>query len=197
MKAAEKKAFDRLVRDASACSLCEDSLVDGVRPVFQVHPEARVLVAGQAPGRRVHESGVPFEDASGERLREWMGVSREVFYDAKQVAILPMGFCFPGSGKSGDLPPRPECAPAWRQPMLDVMGKLKLTLVVGQSAQRWHLPGPRRSLTETVKDWRSAGAALLPLPHPSPRNNIWLAKNPWFEQDVLPELRKSVRRALR
>jgi len=196
MKPGGRQAYQQLMRDAQACRLCEGHLKDGVRPVFQVLPQARILIAGQAPGRRVHESGVPFDDASGDRLRDWMGVSREVFYDAQKVAVLPMSFCFPGSGRSGDLAPRRECAPAWRQPLLDGLEGLRLTLLVGSYAQRWHLPKPHTSLTETVRNWRSGGAGLLPLPHPSPRNNVWLARHPWFAADVLPVLRARVRSAL-
>ncbi len=180
-----------LLADVRACTLCAEHLPHGVRPVVQINPEARVLIAGQAPGRKVHESGVPFDDASGERLRQWMGVTREVFYDAKRIAILPMGFCFPGTGKSGDLPPRRECAPAWRDPLLAQLPRLEVTLVIGKYAQAYHMPG-KRSLTDTVRDWRSYWPDLIPLPHPSPRNNIWLSRNPWFETELLPVLRQRV-----
>jgi uracil-DNA glycosylase len=165
--------------------------------VLQVAASARILVAGQAPGRRVHESGVPFDDPSGDRLRQWMGISRETFYDARRIAIVPMGFCYPGTGKSGDLPPRPECAPAWRAPLLEQLPDLRLTLLIGQYALRWHLDVGRQSLTDIVRDWRSFGSRTLPLPHPSPRNNLWLRRNPWFETEVLPILRRRVRRSLR
>jgi uracil-DNA glycosylase len=164
----------------------------GPRPVVQVHPSARILIAGQAPGRKVHETGVPFNDASGERLRHWLGISPEVFYDAKQVAILPMGFCYPGTGKSGDLPPRPECAPAWRAPLLASLKNLQLTLVMGQYAQEYHLPDAKGTLTELVQDWRATWPHTVPLPHPSPRNNPWLKRNPWFELELLPALRERV-----
>ncbi len=137
-----------------------------------------------------------FDDASGDRLREWMGVTREVFYDSKHVAILPMGFCFPGTGKSGDLPPRPECAPAWRDQLLGHLRHLEVTLVVGQYAQAYHMSGERSSLTETVRAWRSYWPKVVPLPHPSPRNNIWLSRNPWFEKELLPMLRRRVSEAL-
>jgi uracil-DNA glycosylase len=155
------------------------------------------LIAGQAPGKKVHESGVPFEDASGDRLREWMGVTREVFYDAKQIAILPMGFCFPGTGKSGDLPPRPECAPEWRDRLLGHLPHLEVTLVVGQYAQAYHMHEKRSSLTETVRAWRTYWPKIVPLPHPSPRNNIWLSRNSWFEKELLPKLRSRVSEALK
>lgn len=189
-------SFSALLAEVNTCTICAAHLPHGVRPVLQIHPQARVLIAGQAPGRKVHASGVPFDDASGNRLREWMGVTREVFYDSKQVAILPMGFCFPGTGKSGDLPPRPECAPAWRKQLLDHLHQLEVTLVVGQYAQAYHMNGKRSSLTETVRDWRSCWPKMIPLPHPSPRNNIWLGRNPWFEKELLPMLRQRVSEVL-
>lgn len=182
----------RLVADVRACTLCASALEHGVRPVLQVGTGARILIAGQAPGRRVHESGVPFDDPSGDRLRDWMGLTREQFYDPELVAILPMSFCYPGTGKSGDLAPRAECAPAWRDALLGQLGRLQLTLVIGTYAMGWHLPGERRSLTDTVRAWREFGPDRLPLPHPSPRNNIWLKKNPWFGDEVLPHLRARV-----
>jgi uracil-DNA glycosylase len=189
-------SFTSLLNEVRACTTCAAHLPHGVRPVLQIHPQARVLIAGQAPGRKVHESGVPFDDASGERLREWMGVTRDVFYDAKQVAILPMGFCFPGTGKSGDLAPRPECAPAWRDQLLGHLRHLEVTLVVGQYAQGYHLSGKPSSLTETVRAWQTYWPKVIPLPHPSPRNNIWLSRNPWFEKELLPVLRQRVSDAL-
>jgi uracil-DNA glycosylase len=153
---------------------------------------AKILIVGQAPGRKVHESGIPFDDASGKRLREWMGVSSDVFYDANQIAILPMGFCYPGTGKSGDLPPRPECEKAWRKPLLDQMNNLELTLVIGMYAQDYHFKKPKRTVTELVKSWKEFWPEIVPLPHPSPRNNIWLRKNEWFEDEILPSLRKKI-----
>lgn len=191
-----ERAFRRLLRDVRACRLCEPHLEHGVRPVLQLDPAARLLVAGQAPGRRVHASGLPFDDPSGDRLRAWMGVSRETFYDARRIAIVPMGLCYPGTGRSGDLPPRPECAPTWRRPLLDSLPRLELTLVIGQYAMAWHLGRTRESVTEVVRAWREYGPALLPLPHPSPRNTLWLARNAWFEQEVVPEIRRRVRNAL-
>ncbi len=178
------------------CRLCEQTLPMGPRPVIQVAPEARILVAGQAPGRRVHETGIPFDDPSGDRLREWMGITREVFYDPRRIAILPMGFCYPGSGSSGDLPPRPECAPAWREDLIGCLRQLRLTLVIGRYAQEWHLAHGKATLTETVRQWREHGEAVMPLPHPSPRNNIWIKQNPWFGIELLPALRQAVREAL-
>ncbi len=180
---------------AKSCTLCAAHLPHGVRPVFQAHEAARILVAGQAPGRRVHETGIPFNDPSGDRLRSWMGIGREDFHDPAKVAILPMGFCYPGTGKSGDLPPRPECAAAWRQKFLAELSSVKLTLVIGSYAQAWHL-GPAASLTETVRNWQAHAPAMFPLPHPSPRNNLWLRTNPWFEAEVLPEVRMRVQNVL-
>jgi uracil-DNA glycosylase len=169
----------------------------GARPVLQINPQAKILIAGQAPGRRVHESGIPFDDPSGVRLREWLGVSRETFYDPGKVAILPMGFCYPGTGKSGDLPPRPECAERWRQQLLDSLRHVELTLVIGQYAQRWHLARVHKNLTETVRAWQDYGPRIVPLPHPSPRNNIWLKRNPWFSESLLPSLKVMTRAALK
>lgn len=159
---------------------------------MQLSAKARVLIAGQAPGRKVHESGVPFDDASGNRLREWLGVTQEVFYDPKQFALVPMGFCFPGTGRSGDLPPRPECARAWREQLLGHLRQVELTLVLGQYAQTYHFGKSSSSLTDLVKSWRSHWPQMVPLPHPSPRNNLWLRRNPWFEAELLPPLRERV-----
>ena len=191
------EGLEDLLAEVRACTLCEGELEHGVRPVVQASAEASVLVAGQAPGRRVHASGVPFDDPSGERLREWMGVTREEFYDPARIAILPMGFCYPGTGRSGDLPPRPECAEAWRSRLLGRLPGLRLSLLIGKHAMDWHLGTRRQTLTETVRQWRVQGPACLPLPHPSPRNNRWLTRNPWFGEQVLPVLRARVRAALR
>jgi len=188
--------FDQLVDDVHACTLCASQLKDGVRPVLQVDPEARVLIAGQAPGSKVHATGIPFDDASGDRLRDWMDVDRETFYDASKTAILPMGFCYPGKGKSGDLPPIPLCAQTWRDKLLAAMPNIQLTLVIGQYAQAWHLAQQEKNLTETVRAWASYGKTIMPLPHPSPRNNIWLKKNAWFVSELLPILKKRIRQAL-
>lgn len=193
---AEPVRVTALLRDVRACTLCAPHLPLGPRPVLQVGSRARILIAGQAPGRKVHESGVPFDDASGDRLREWMGIDRAVFYDAALIAILPMGFCYPGTGASGDLPPRPECAPQWRQRILSAMPKIELTLVIGQYAQAWHLVRSgtigATGVTEAVRGWRDHWPAVLPLPHPSPRNNIWLKRHPWFAAEVLPALQARV-----
>jgi uracil-DNA glycosylase len=184
--------FADLLESVKSCQLCAEFLPLGPRPVVQLDPQATILIAGQAPGRRVHESGVPFDDPSGDRLREWLGISRDIFYDPTKVAILPMGFCYPGTGKSGDLPPRPECEKAWRRQLLKQLTQIRLTLVIGQYAQKWHLPNVERNLTETVRAWKDYGPGVIPLPHPSPRNNIWLKKNPWFAESLLPELRRTV-----
>jgi uracil-DNA glycosylase len=189
-------SFQSLLGEVRRCNICAEHLPLGPRPVLQLHPDARILIAGQAPGRKVHESGVPFADASGDRLREWLGVTPEVFYNPKQVAIIPMGFCFPGTGKAGDLPPRPECTPAWREKLLRHLGHLKLTLVVGQYAQAYHLSNTGESVTSTVQSWRKHWPNIVPLPHPSPRNNIWLRRNPWFEKELLPLLRDRVAEVL-
>jgi uracil-DNA glycosylase len=189
--------FAELMSEVRQCRLCEKSLPAGPRPVLQMDPGAKILIAGQAPGRRVHETGVPFDDPSGDRLREWLGLTTEEFYDPAIVAILPMGFCYPGTGKSGDLPPRPECADAWREQLLQQLRNLQLTVVIGQYAQKWHLPEKKKNLTETVHAWKSYGGDTIPLPHPSPRNNIWLKKNPWFAKSLLPDLKKAVQAALK
>ena len=181
-----------LLSEIRACTICTPHLPLGPRPVVQLSAKARVLIAGQAPGRKVHESGVPFDDASGNRLREWLGVTREVFYDPKQFALVPMGFCFPGTGRSGDLPPRPECAQAWREQLLGHLRQVELTLVLGQFAQTYHFGKSSGSLTDLVKSWRSHWPHMVPLPHPSPRNNLWLRRNPWFETELLPPLRERV-----
>lgn len=185
-------SYKTLLSDVRACTICKKHLPLGPRPLLQLHPKAKILIAGQAPGRKTHISGIPFDDASGNRLREWMGITRGTFYDPKKIAILPMGFCFPGTGKSGDLPPRPECEPAWREKLLGHLPDLEFTLVIGQYAQS-HLFGDKKAtVTGLVQAWRDHWPALLPLPHPSPRNNLWLRRNPWFEVELLPVLQKRV-----
>lgn len=189
-------SLHNLLTQVRACTLCAAHLPLGPRPVLQMHSTARLLIAGQAPGRKVHASGIPFDDASGERLRAWLGISRNTFYDAAQVAILPMGFCYPGTGKAGDLPPRPECAPVWRGALLAQLENLQLTLVIGQYALAFHLPGVRGTLTGAVQGWRQREPSVIVLPHPSPRNHIWLKRNPWFESELLPWLRPRVAEVL-
>jgi len=191
-KMSDERALPRLLEDVRRCTICAAHLPEGPRPVVQLTRRARILVAGQAPGRRVHETGVPFDDPSGDRLRDWMGVTRGQFYDADLVAILPMGFCYPGTGSSGDLPPRVECAPAWRDRLLAHLPDVALTLVIGAYAQRWHLDTGRGGVTDVVSRWRERWPDVVPLPHPSPRNNRWLARNPWFEREMLPALRARV-----
>jgi uracil-DNA glycosylase len=187
-----------LLAAVRACTACEANLPAGPRPVLQAHAAARVLIAAQAPGRKVHATGVPFDDASGERLRDWLGLTRDTFYDARQVAILPMAFCYPGQGRSGDLPPRPECAARWRAPLLAQLTRVRLTLVIGQYAQRYHLPElAHQSISDIVEQGpHTLWPDVVPLPHPSPRNNIWLKRHPWFESRLLPALRPLVQRAL-
>lgn len=183
-----------LLKDVRACRVCKAHLPFEPRPILRAQASARVLLVGQAPGTKVHESGIPWNDPSGVRLREWLNVSDEVFYDESQMAIIPMGFCYPGKGKSGDLPPRPECAPLWHPPLLQALPHVKLILLIGQYAQAYYLGKQRKkTLTDTVKAWRNYGPLYLPTPHPSPRNKLWLKKNPWFEKDVVPELRKRVK----
>jgi uracil-DNA glycosylase len=195
---AGERATAELIKDVRACELCSEFLPLGPRPVLQVHSNAKILIAGQAPGSKVHKTGVPFDDPSGDRLRDWMGIDKATFYDETRIAILPMGFCYPGTGKSGDLPPRPECAATWRAKLIARMPVIQLTLVIGQYAQTWHLHGTAKAnLTDTVESWQEYWPSLLPLPHPSPRNNIWLKRNAWFERDVLPSLKGEVRKVLR
>ena len=184
--------LENLLGEIRRCTLCEKHLADGVRPVLTAHPQARLMIIGQAPGRRVHETGIPWNDPSGNRLREWLGMDSEAFYNEKNIAIVPTGFCFPGTGKSGDLPPRPECAPLWHPQLLPLLPNIKLTLLIGQYAQKYYLgKRAKKTLTETVQCWEEyLEDGYLPLPHPSPRNQLWLKKNPWFERDVVPVMRR-------
>jgi len=183
-------SFHTIVDEARDCTLCASHLPLAPRPILQLHPNARILIAGQAPGQKAHDSGIPFDDASGQRLRTWMGVDSGLFYNPEKIAILPMGFCYPGKGISGDLPPRPECAEQWRSRLLEQLPNIRLTLLTGQYAQQWHLNDMKKAgLTETVKAWREYWPTILPMPHPSPRNNRWLKQNPWFEAEVIPILR--------
>ncbi|GAB5559066.1 MAG: uracil-DNA glycosylase family protein [Synoicihabitans sp.] len=187
----------QILHEIRRCTVCAHALAHEPRPVVVAHRAARLLIIGQAPGRRVHESGVPWNDPSGNRLREWLEIDSETFYDETKVALVPMGFCFPGTGKSGDLPPRPECAPLWHDRLLTGMPHIKLTLLVGKYAQDHYLGDQsKKTLTETVRNFAALPADKLPLPHPSPRNQIWLKRNPWFAEALLPELRKRVRLAL-
>lgn len=188
----------KLLAEISCCRVCEAHLPHGVRPVMAASPRSRLLIIAQAPGRRVHASGVPWQDVSGDNLRNWLGVDHETFYDPDKIAIMPMSFCYPGSGKSGDLPPRPECAPLWHPRLLKQMKQVRLTLLIGQYAQHYYL-GDRayKTLTETVRHFDDYLPQFLPLPHPSPRNRIWLKRNPWFERDLLPLLKEHVATGLK
>ena len=190
------RSFNQLLTEVRSCKICEPILKDGVRPVLQVNKHAKILIAGQAPGSKVHATGIPFDDPSGDRLREWMGIDKETFYNSQKIAILPMAFCYPGKGKSGDLPPPPICAKTWRNQLLEAMPEIQLTLVIGQYALAWHLKNRGKNLTEIVRNWAAYGEHVMPLPHPSPRNNIWLKKNPWFEAEVLTVLKSRVDKIL-
>ncbi len=181
-----------LLTNIRSCEICIDELPEGPRPVVQVGSKAAITIIGQAPGRRVHESGVPWGDPSGDRLRSWLDISSEQFYDPDVLAIVPMGFCFPGTGKSGDNPPRPECAPAWHDQLLQQLPSQRLDILIGSYAQRRYVPDRAKTLTETVARWREYLPTQVVLPHPSPRNNIWLKKNPWFEQEAIPAIREVV-----
>ncbi|WP_132971106.1 uracil-DNA glycosylase family protein [Thiogranum longum] len=186
--------LDKLLAEVRACRACEAVLPFEPRPVLRASSSARLLIVGQAPGTRVHETGIPWNDPSGDRLRHWLGVEREFFYDERHIAIVPMGFCYPGRGKSGDLPPRPECAALWREQLLACLPDIELTLLIGHYAQQYHLPDAGRStVTETVQRWREFLPDVIPTPHPSPRNQLWLRRNPWFEADLVPALQRRIR----
>jgi uracil-DNA glycosylase len=182
-----------LLKDIKKCEHCIEHLPLGPNPVVAADGASRIAIIGQAPGQKVHQSGIPWDDPSGKRLREWLGILDEQFYDARIVALVPMGFCYPGKGKSGDLPPRPECAPLWHNTLLAKMPDLKLTLLVGNYAQRYYLKSAvKGNLTETVRAFKEYLPEYFPLPHPSPRNRFWLSKNPWFEREVLPALKEQI-----
>ncbi len=194
--------FPQLLKDLRACTICKEHLPLGPKPIFQLHASAKILIAGQAPGVRAHESGIPWNDPSGKRLREWLGVSDEEFYDAKNFALLPAGFCYPGTGKSGDLPPRPECRQTWHDDIMQKLTRLELIVLAGIYSQEWMLADRRKdNLTDTVRAWKTylktKPTPMIPLPHPSPRNQLWMKKQPWFAEDVLPALKKRVRKILR
>jgi uracil-DNA glycosylase len=188
-------SLDQLLGQIRACRACERDLPYVPRPIVRATVTARLLIVGQAPGVRAHQSGIPWNDSSGKRLREWMNVDRESFYDEHRIAIIPMGYCYPGRGKSGDLPPRRECAKLWLGQLFNHLPQVQLTLLVGQYAQSHYLGSRRKStLTETVRTWRDYKPTFLPLPHPSGRNNAWLRRNPWFEAEVIPALRRRCRK---
>ncbi len=183
----------RLLSEIRSCEVCKAYLPLGPRPIVAAHSDAKIIIIGQAPGTKVHETGVPWDDPSGRQLRKWLGVSDEVFYDENKIALVPMGFCYPGKGKGGDLAPRTECAPLWHQQLWDNMPNLELIILIGTYAQNYYLKGEmEKNLTETVKAYRKYLPKYFPLPHPSPRNRFWLAKNPWFGGEVVINLQERV-----
>jgi uracil-DNA glycosylase len=183
----------RLLAEIAKCQLCQAHLPHGIRPVLAADAESKIVMIGQAPGRIVHETGLAWDDLSGDRLRSWLGVDKQSFYNPKHFALIPMGFCYPGKGKTGDLPPRKECAPAWHQKLWDAMQEVQLTILIGSYAQKYYLGKMRKkTLTETLKHYKDYAPNFFVLPHPSPRNNIWLKKNPWFEKELVPVLQKRV-----
>jgi uracil-DNA glycosylase len=185
--------MDTILSEIRNCTVCKDLLPNVPRPIIQASRVSKIVIVGQAPGQKVQNSGIPWDDASGNNLREWLGVDKQTFYNEKIFALVPMGFCFPGSGKSGDLPPRPECAPLWHQRVLKLMTEVKLTLLIGQYAQNYYLKNTAKdSLTETVKNYSEYLPNYIPLPHPSPRNNIWQKKNGWFKESLIPVLQEKV-----
>lgn len=189
--------MDKILKQIKGCKHCEKHLQLGVNPVVAAGEKSKILIIGQAPGRIVHQTGIPWNDKSGENLRKWLGVDKESFYDKEKIALIPMGFCYPGKGSSGDLPPRPECAPLWHQQLLSLMPEVELMLLIGLYAQKYYLGDQAKdTLTETVKNFRTYLPRYLPLPHPSPRNNIWQRKNPWFGEEVLPEMHEIIGKIL-
>ena len=192
------KPLSALLERARACRLCDPHLPHGCRPTLRATAGARLLIVGQAPGARVHATGVPWNDPSGDRLRQWLDLDRADFYDESRIAIVPMGLCYPGTApRGGDHPPRPECAPLWHPPLRAALTGVRLTLLIGQYAQAYYLGGRRRrTMTDTVAAWRDYGGEVIPLPHPSWRNTAWIARHPWFAADLLPELRRRVHAVL-
>lgn len=183
-----------LLQNIRNCSVCEEHLPLGPRPVVAAHPDAKIVIIGQAPGTKVHKTGIPWDDPSGKQLRKWLNVTDEVFYDETKIAIVPMGFCYPGKGKSGDLPPRTECAPLWHEALWEQLPNIELVLLIGMYAQKYYLKEKaKKTLTETVRAHDEYSSKYLPLPHPSPRNRFWLTKNPWFDVEVVPELQRRVK----
>ena len=189
--------MQELLNEIKKCTICLDQLEFGVNPVLAAHPNSKIAIVGQAPGSIVHKTGIPWDDKSGERLRDWLNVDDSTFYDPEKIALIPMGFCYPGKGKSGDLPPRPECAPQWHNSLFSQMDQLKLIILIGTYAQSYYLKEKRKdTLTETVKSFSEYLPNHFVLPHPSPRNNIWIKKNAWFESDLLPVLKKTINHIL-
>lgn len=190
--------LQELLKQVRNCQVCKDYLPLGPKPVLRARTGARILIVGQAPGTAVHRSGIPWNDPSGDTLRQWMGIDRAVFYDENNIAIIPMGFCYPGKGKSGDLPPRKECAPLWHKPLLELLPERKLTILAGSYAIRYYLPAAGSSgIQETILNYRMhLRNGMFPVVHPSPRNRLWLKKNPWFETEVVTALKLEVARVL-
>jgi uracil-DNA glycosylase len=189
--------MNKLLEEIRGCTICKAHLPLGPRPILSVHPKSKIIIIGQAPGAKVHASGIPWDDASGNELRRWLGVSKEEFYDPKNFALMPMGFCYPGKGTSGDMPPRPECAPKWHNLLLKQMKEVRLTLLIGQYSQKLYLGNRMKpTLTDNVKGFKEFLPDYLPLVHPSPRNQIWQKKNPWFEREVVPYLSKIVKKTI-
>jgi uracil-DNA glycosylase len=189
--------MNTLLNKIRGCEVCKAHLPFGPRPVVQFSNQSKIIIIGQAPGRKVHETGIPWNDASGRKLREWMGIDEPVFYDPNIFALIPMGFCYPGKGVSGDLPPRPECAPLWHAQILESLPNVSLILLIGQYAQRYYLKkNCKANLTETVKNYKEYLPKYISLPHPSPRNQNWLKINPWFKEEVIPELQKRIKSAI-
>ncbi len=186
--------MQELLNNIKQCTICKDHLPLGPNPVVSAHKNSKIVIIGQAPGAKVQASGIPWDDASGKQLRTWLNVTDQQFYNPEHFAIIPMGFCYPGKGKSGDLPPRQECAPQWHELLLQQMPKVELVILIGMYAQKYYLKEKaKQTLTKTVKDFKTYLPYYFPLPHPSPRNRFWLSKNPWFEVEVLPELKKKVK----
>ena len=188
----------KLLKEIRNCQVCYQLLPLGANPIIAASSNSKIIIIGQAPGKIVHLSGIPWNDKSGDNLRNWLGIDNHTFYDENKIALMPMGFCYPGTGKSGDMPPRPECAPLWHKKLLDLMVNAQLILLIGQYAQNYYLAGKAKStLTETVRSFQLFLPAYFPLPHPSPRNNIWQSKNQWFGEEVLPMLKVKVKEILK
>ncbi|MAN60233.1 MAG: uracil-DNA glycosylase [Flavobacteriaceae bacterium] len=189
--------MQRLLKEIRTCTLCESHLPLGPRPIVTATRQSKIILIGQAPGRKVHESGIAWNDQSGKKLREWLGVDDEVFYNPDNFAVVPMGFCYPGKGKSGDLPPRPECAPTWHESLFSKFTNARLQLVIGAYAANYYLFEDKRNLTDKVRNYTDFLPKVWPLPHPSPVNRFWLSKNPWFESEIVPNLQQTISQLLK